>query len=84
MDGHVHAHTRPFFLMDFVGLDVVYDIEMSYYNESKDPKDMRQALRERSSVRSWASRPERFYTYPTRFRRRFSGRKRMNISRPLR
>jgi hypothetical protein len=29
----------PFFLMDLVGLDVVYDIEMSYYNESKDPKD---------------------------------------------
>jgi 3-hydroxybutyryl-CoA dehydrogenase len=25
--------------MDSVGLDVVYDIEMSYYNESKDPKD---------------------------------------------
>ncbi len=25
----------PFFLMDLVGLDVVYDIEMSYYNESK-------------------------------------------------
>ncbi len=25
--------------MDSVGLDVVYDIEMSYYNESKDPRD---------------------------------------------
>jgi 3-hydroxybutyryl-CoA dehydrogenase len=25
--------------MDFVGLDVVYDIEMAYYNDSKDPKD---------------------------------------------
>lgn len=25
--------------MDSVGLDVVYDIEMAYYNESKDPKD---------------------------------------------
>jgi 3-hydroxybutyryl-CoA dehydrogenase len=29
----------PFGMMDFVGLDVVYDIEMSYYLESKDPKD---------------------------------------------
>ncbi len=25
--------------MDLVGLDVVYDIETIYYNESKDPKD---------------------------------------------
>jgi 3-hydroxybutyryl-CoA dehydrogenase len=30
----------PFGLMDLVGLDVVYDIEMSYYNESKDPRDI--------------------------------------------
>ena len=29
----------PFKSMDVVGLDVVYDIEMSYYNESGDPKD---------------------------------------------
>ena len=29
----------PFALMDQVGLDVVYGIEMVYYNESKDPKD---------------------------------------------
>jgi 3-hydroxybutyryl-CoA dehydrogenase len=29
----------PFRLMDAVGLDVVYDIEMSYYNESGDPND---------------------------------------------
>jgi len=29
----------PFALMDTVGLDVVYDIEMVYYNDSKDPKD---------------------------------------------
>jgi len=28
-----------FGLMDNVGLDVVYNIEMVYYNESKDPKD---------------------------------------------
>ena len=36
MFGQTHG---PFFLMDKVGLDVVYDIEISYYNESKDPKD---------------------------------------------
>jgi len=29
----------PFRLMDGVGLDVVYDIEMSYYKESGDPND---------------------------------------------
>ncbi len=29
----------PFGMMDRVGLDVVYDIEMVYYNESKDPRD---------------------------------------------
>lgn len=29
----------PFALMDKVGLDVIYDIEMVYYNNSKDPKD---------------------------------------------
>lgn len=29
----------PFGFMDNVGLDVVYDIEMVYYNESKEPRD---------------------------------------------
>ncbi len=29
----------PFALMDAVGLDVVYDVEMTYFNESRDPKD---------------------------------------------
>jgi 3-hydroxybutyryl-CoA dehydrogenase len=29
----------PFSLMDVVGLDVVYDIEMSYFKDSGDPKD---------------------------------------------
>ena len=29
----------PFGLMDSVGLEVVYNIETVYYNESKDPKD---------------------------------------------
>jgi len=29
----------PFGLMDSIGLDVVYDVEMVYYTDSKDPKD---------------------------------------------
>lgn len=29
----------PFAIMDMVGLDVVYAIEMVYYNESGDPRD---------------------------------------------
>jgi len=29
----------PFGMMDFVGLDVVYDVEMEYYQESGDEKD---------------------------------------------
>lgn len=29
----------PFAIMDGIGLDVVYDIEMMYYQESGDPKD---------------------------------------------
>lgn len=30
----------PFGMMDRVGLDVVYDIEMSYHEESRDPHDL--------------------------------------------
>ncbi len=30
----------PFAMMDVVGLDVVRDIEMAYYNESRDPQDL--------------------------------------------
>jgi 3-hydroxybutyryl-CoA dehydrogenase len=29
----------PFGIMDRAGLDVIYDVEMLYYDESKDPKD---------------------------------------------
>jgi len=37
----------PFQMMDGVGLDVVYDIEMSYYKENNDPNDQPpQALKE--------------------------------------
>jgi 3-hydroxybutyryl-CoA dehydrogenase len=56
----------PFFLMDLVGLDVVYDIEMSYYSESKDPKDLPpKALREKIERKELGVKTGKgFYTYP--------------------
>ena len=56
----------PFGIMDGVGLDVVRDIEMVYYNESRDPKDKPpQALKDKIDrgelgVKSGSG----FYTYP--------------------
>lgn len=56
----------PFSLMDMVGLDVVYDVEMSYYNDSKDPKDfppdalLQMVKRGELGVKSGKG----FYTYP--------------------
>ena len=56
----------PFALMDKVGLDVIYDIEMVYYNDSKDPKDkppdalMEMIKRGEFGVKSGKG----FYTYP--------------------
>ncbi len=56
----------PFAIMDKVGLDVVYDIEMVYYHESLDPKDRpRDALLEmieRGDLRVKSGKG--FYTYP--------------------
>ena len=56
----------PFGIMDTVGLDVVYDIEMVYYNESKDPKDhppaALKAMIERNEL--GAKTGKGFYTYP--------------------
>ncbi len=56
----------PFGMMDAIGLDVVYDIEMSYYHESGDPKDHPPA-----ALKDMLDRKERgvkdgkgFYTYP--------------------
>ncbi len=56
----------PFGMMDAIGLDVVYDIEMSYYHESGDPKDHPPAL-----LKGMLDRKERgvkdgkgFYVYP--------------------
>jgi 3-hydroxybutyryl-CoA dehydrogenase len=56
----------PFFLMDLVGLDVVYDIEMSYYNESKDPKDHPPGtLKEKIDRKELGVKTGKgFYTYP--------------------
>ncbi len=56
----------PFGLMDLVGLDVVHDIEMSYYNESKDPRDMPpQALKDKIAKKELGVKTGKgFYTYP--------------------
>jgi len=56
----------PFGLMDTVGLDVVYDIEMVYYNESKDPRDYPpKALKEMIERNELGVKTGKgFYTYP--------------------
>ncbi|MBN2322182.1 MAG: 3-hydroxyacyl-CoA dehydrogenase family protein [Spirochaetes bacterium] len=56
----------PFGIMDRIGLDVVYDIEMMYYNESKDPKDFPpHALREKIKKNEIGIKTNRgFYEYP--------------------
>lgn len=56
----------PFALMDKVGLDVVYDIEMVYYQDSQDPKDYPpEALREKIARGELGVKSGRgFYTYP--------------------
>jgi len=64
----VFAGTKqgPFGLMDLVGLDVVYDIEMSYYNESKDPKDIPpKAFKDMIDRKELGVKTGKgFYTYP--------------------
>jgi 3-hydroxybutyryl-CoA dehydrogenase len=56
----------PFGLMDNVGLDVVYDIETVYYNESKDagdsPPDALKAMVEQKLLGTKTGKG--FYTYP--------------------
>jgi 3-hydroxybutyryl-CoA dehydrogenase len=56
----------PFALMDKVGLDVIYDIEMVYYSDSKDPKDHPpQALKDMiSRGELGVTSGKGFYTYP--------------------
>ena len=56
----------PFGLMDAVGLDVVYDIEMVYYRESKDTKDHPpEALKAMVDRKELGIKTNKgFYTYP--------------------
>jgi len=56
----------PFGLMDLVGLDVVYDIEISYYNESQDPRDYPpSALKEKIARGELGVKTGKgFYNYP--------------------
>jgi 3-hydroxybutyryl-CoA dehydrogenase len=56
----------PFGMMDLVGLDVVYDIEMSYYNESKDPRDIPpKALKDMIDRKELGVKTGKgFYAYP--------------------
>lgn len=56
----------PFGLMDSVGLDTVYNIEMVYYDESKDPKDKPpQALIDKINRGELGVKSGKgFYTYP--------------------
>jgi len=62
----VFKTTGPFAMMDLVGLDVVYDIEMSYYNESKDPRDIPpQAFKDMIDRKELGVKTGKgFYTYP--------------------
>ncbi len=56
----------PFGFMDGVGLDVVYGIEMVYYNESKDPRDYPpDALKGMIARKELGVKTGKgFYTYP--------------------
>ena len=56
----------PFGLMDLVGLDVVHDIEMSYYHDSKDPEDIPpKALKEMIERKELGVKTGKgFYAYP--------------------
>jgi 3-hydroxybutyryl-CoA dehydrogenase len=56
----------PFGLMDAVGLDVIYDIEMVYYRNSKDPKDHPpEALKEKIERGELGVKTGKgFYSYP--------------------
>jgi 3-hydroxybutyryl-CoA dehydrogenase len=56
----------PFGMMDRVGLDVVYDIEMVYYEESGDNKDKPQQILQDKIKKGelGAKTGKGFYTYP--------------------
>ncbi len=56
----------PFGIMDSVGLDTVHNIEMVYYNDSKDPKDRPPDAREEKIKKGelGVKSGKGFYTYP--------------------
>jgi 3-hydroxybutyryl-CoA dehydrogenase len=56
----------PFGLMDMVGIDVIYDVEMSYYNESRDKRDFPpQALKDMIGRGELGRKTGKgFYSYP--------------------
>jgi 3-hydroxybutyryl-CoA dehydrogenase len=56
----------PFGLMDAVGLDVLYDLLMVYFGESKNPKDHPpQALRDMVARKELGMKTGKgFYSYP--------------------
>lgn len=56
----------PFALMDKVGLDVVRDIELSYYNESQDETDIPPPALDEMIARGWMGEKtgRGFYEYP--------------------
>lgn len=56
----------PFGLMDSIGLDVIYDIEMVYYRNSKDPKDHPpEALKQKIDKGELGVKSGKgFYSYP--------------------
>ncbi|MCZ7665193.1 MAG: 3-hydroxyacyl-CoA dehydrogenase family protein [Thermoleophilia bacterium] len=62
----LEAPTGPFQLMDKIGLDVVRDIELSYYQESGDERDRPPALLEEMVARGDLGRKtgRGFYQYP--------------------
>ncbi|MGA8051613.1 MAG: 3-hydroxyacyl-CoA dehydrogenase NAD-binding domain-containing protein [Burkholderiales bacterium] len=56
----------PFFLMDLVGLDVIYAIETVYFKESRDPRDKPPIALEEKVGRGelGVKTGQGFYTYP--------------------
>ena len=63
---HDSSAFGPFALMDKVGLDVIYDIEMVYFSESQDPKDFPpEALKEKIDRNELGVKSGKgFYSYP--------------------
>lgn len=56
----------PFGQMDKVGLDIVYQIELTYYNESKEPSDLPPKALEEMVKQGYLGEKsgKGFYTYP--------------------